>query len=244
MKAYHSLVVFIIILACAALSSMHSYHSAEREMVADMNQALRQTLAEKHDEAITLDTIQAYRSYLRIATLRKNSIVCYALGDEENRLSTQPMRRKGMKADIEFQGLANCSMAAVFAFSDQRLPLSFSAVALLWALFSIGYFKRQHKGMQVYGNLMFSEAENRFYTLSHQMVKLTPMQHALLLMFFQNPRHQLTKQHICEALWPKKPDASDTLYTLIKRIKPVLETEGRLKVTSERGRDYRLEIMK
>ena len=98
--------------------------------------------------------------------------------------------------------------------------------------------------MQVYGNLMFSEAENRFYTLSHQTVKLTPMQHALLLMFFQNPRHQLTKQHICEALWPKKPDASDTLYTLIKRIKPVLETEGRLKVTSERGRDYRLEIMK
>ena len=76
------------------------------------------------------------------------------------------------------------------------------------------------------------------------MVKLTPMQHALLLMFFQTPRHQLTKQHICEALWPKKPDASDTLYTLIKRIKPVLETEGRLKVTSERGRDYRLEIMK
>ena len=69
MKAYHSLVVFIIILACAALSSMHSYRSAEREMVADMNQALRQTLAEKHDEAITLDTIQAYRSYLRIAAL-------------------------------------------------------------------------------------------------------------------------------------------------------------------------------
>ena len=216
MKAYHSLVVFIIILACAALSSMHSYRSAEREMVADMNQALRQTLAEKHDEAITLDTIQAYRSYLRIAALRKNSIVCYALGDEDNRLSTQPMRRKGMKADIEFQGLANCSMASVFAFSDQRLPLSFSAMALLWAL----------------------------YTLSHQTVKLTPMQHALLLMFFQNPRHQLTKQHICEALWPKKPDASDTLYTLIKRIKPVLEAEGRLKVTSERGRDYRLEIMK
>ena len=155
MKAYHSLVVFIIILACAALSSMHSYRSAEREMVADMNQALRQTLAEKHDEAITLDTIQAYRSYLRIAALRKNSIVCYALGDEDNRLSTQPMRRKGMKANIEFQGLANCSMASVFAFSDQRLPLSFSAMALLWALFSIGYFKRHHKGMEVYGNLMF-----------------------------------------------------------------------------------------
>ena len=123
MKAYHSLVIFIIILACAALSSIRSYHRAEHDIVADMNQALRQTLAEKHDEAITLDTIQAYRSYLRIAALRKNSIVCYALGDEDNRLSTQPMRRKGMKADIEFQGLANCSMGSVFAFYEHRLRL-------------------------------------------------------------------------------------------------------------------------
>ena len=66
MKAYHSLVVFIIILACAALSSMHSYRSAEREMVADMSQALMQTLAEKSEMTITPDTILTYRSHLRI----------------------------------------------------------------------------------------------------------------------------------------------------------------------------------
>ena len=52
MKAYHSLVVFMFIVACAALSSMHSYRSAEREMVADMSQALMQTLAEKSEMTI------------------------------------------------------------------------------------------------------------------------------------------------------------------------------------------------
>ena len=243
MKAYHSLVVFIIIVACAALSSVHSYRSAKREMVADMSQALTQTLAEKREMTITPDTILTYRSHLRIEALRQQAIVYYAMNNYESRLSTRPMRWKGKHAAVDFQGFANCSVASVLAFSDQRLPLSFSAMALLWAIFSIGYFKRHRRGMIVFGYLMLSETENRFYTLKHQTVKLTPMQHALLLMFFQNPHHRLTKQEICDALWPKKPDASDTLYTLIKRIKPVLETEGRLKITSERGRDYRLKVI-
>ena len=243
MKAYHSLIVFMFIVACAALSSMHSYRSAEREMVADMSQALMQTLAEKSEMTITPDTILTYRSHLRIMALREKSIVYYAMNGDEGMLSTRPMRWKNQHSTADFQAFAHCSVASVFAFSDQRLPLSFSAMALLWAIFSIGYFKRHRKGMIVFGHLMFSEAENRFYTLKHQSVKLTPMQHALLLMFFRNPHHQLSKQDICDALWPKKPDANDTLYTLIKRIKPVLEAEGRLKITSERGRDYRLEVI-
>ena len=78
MKAYHSLVVFMFIVACAALSSMHSYRSAEREMVADMSQALMQTLAEKSEMTITPDTILTYRSHLRIMALREKSIVMKA----------------------------------------------------------------------------------------------------------------------------------------------------------------------
>lgn len=94
MKAYHSLVVFMFIVACAALSSMHSYRSAEREMVADMSQALMQTLAEKSEMTITPDTILTYRSHLRIMALREKSIVYYAMNGDEGMLSTRPMRWK------------------------------------------------------------------------------------------------------------------------------------------------------
>ena len=47
---------------------------------------------------------------------------------------------------------------------------------------------------------------------------------------------------ICDALWPKKPDASDTLYTLIKRLKPIVEQHSGLKVESDRSKAYRLTI--
>ena len=50
------------------------------------------------------------------------------------------------------------------------------------------------------------------------------------------------KQEICDQLWPKKPDASDTLYTLIRRIKPIIEVHSSLKIESDRGKSYSLRI--
>lgn len=73
-------------------------------------------------------------------------------------------------------------------------------------------------------------------------MKLTPMQHQLMMMFFQSPSHSLSKAEICEALWPKKPDATDTLYTLIRRLKPIIEQHSDLKIESDRSKSYRLEI--
>ena len=115
----------MFIVACAALSSMHSYRSAEREMVADMSQALMQTLAEKSEMTITPDTILTYRSHLRIMALREKSIVYYAMNGDEGMLSTRPMRWKNQHSTADFQAFAHCSVASVLAFSDQRLPLSF-----------------------------------------------------------------------------------------------------------------------
>ena len=64
----------------------------------------------------------------------------------------------------------------------------------------------------------------------------------LMEMFFLSPTHSLTKSEICAALWPKKPDASETLYTLIKRLKPVIEQHSDLKIESDRGKAYELKI--
>jgi DNA-binding response OmpR family regulator len=93
-----------------------------------------------------------------------------------------------------------------------------------------------------YGGLIYAESEGRFYAADGNQVKLTPMQHQLMEMFFQSPSHSLTKTEICDALWPKKPDASETLYTLIRRIKPIVEAHSDLMIESDRGKAYALRI--
>ena len=59
-------------------------------------------------------------------------------------------------------------------------------------------------------------------------------------LFFCAPDHRLEKSDICEHLWPRKPDASATLYTLIRRIKPIIEQQSGLRIECERGRSYTL----
>ena len=97
-------------------------------------------------------------------------------------------------------------------------------------------------GVSQYGGLRFAEAEGTFYDAAGRRIKLTRMQQQLLEMFFRSETHQLTKAEICDALWPKKPDASETLYTLISRLKPVIEQHSDLKIESDRGRAYELTI--
>ena len=63
----------------------------------------------------------------------------------------------------------------------------------------------------------------------------------IVQLFLESPTRELTKQQICDALWPRKDNAAETLYTLIHRIKPILDAHSDLRITSNRGRSYRLE---
>jgi DNA-binding response OmpR family regulator len=89
--------------------------------------------------------------------------------------------------------------------------------------------------------LRYDEATQHFYNPQGEPVHLTPMQHHLLTMFFLSPQHELSHSEIADALWPKKPDASETLYTLIRRLKVVLAQHSTLTVVVDRGRSYKLE---
>ncbi|MBO1363589.1 helix-turn-helix domain-containing protein [Prevotella sp. A2931] len=240
MKPYHAILLFALLVGAAVWSGMHGYRQVQRLMVADMNQALAQTLATKRDCWLTPDTIADYRSYLKTETLRRHSIVYYAMDNPGDGLCSRPMGWHGQNGRVVFQSYANCSVASVLALSDRRLPFSLSAMALLWAVFSLAYFRRHGRDMIVLGQLMLRKDEDCFYNLHHEPVGLTPMQHRLMRLFFEKANHQLGKQEICDALWPKKPDASETLYTLVRRLKPVIEKQGGLKIMSERGGDYQL----
>lgn len=240
MKPYHSIIVLLVIVCSAVAAGRHGYICTRDDIVADMNQALEQTLARKQEGWITPDTIADYRSHLKIAGLRQTSMVCYAMVARQDGLQSRAMTwHDGKGRKLAFQGFANMSAATVFAMSDQRPTMLLSIAAMLWAAFSAACFRRRHQGMMVLGGLMMDSTSRRFLTLKKDAVTFTPMQERLLQMFFAAESHRLAKQQICDALWPGKPDASDTLYTLVRRMRPLLADKG-LAIRASRGKGYEL----
>ena len=73
LKAYHSILIFAILVMCAAFSSVSNYRKAQYAIVQDMNKALALTLQENKYQWITPDTIQSYRSHLSIDLLKSTS---------------------------------------------------------------------------------------------------------------------------------------------------------------------------
>ena len=227
MKQQHLVIVLFIMIVASCATSLVSYHATERQVADDMSQALSSALAKQQSNVITQDTIQSFNSHLQIAELRGKATIAV---DTHGR---------------EFKAYARCSEATIFSLSDQRPTMFLWIMTLLWATFCF-YRRRkdvmQFAGMLQYGGLCYAEADGAFYDVQGQRIKLTPMQQQLLEMFFRSDAHQLTKTEICDALWPKKPDASETLYTLIRRLRPIIEEHSDLKIESDRGKTYGLTI--
>ena len=227
MKQQYLVIVLFVLIVASCATSLGSYRATERLVADDMSQALSSALAQQQSDVITQDTIRTFNSNLQIAELRGKATIAV---DTKGR---------------EFKAYARCSEATIFSLSDQRLTAVLWSMTLLWAAFC--FYRRRHEmlqmaGMLQYGGLCFAEAEGTFYDAKGQRIKLTPMQQQLMEMFFRSEAHQLTKTEICDALWPKKLDASETLYTLIRRLKPVVEQHSNLKIKSDGGRAYELTI--
>lgn len=227
MKQKYLVIILFVLIVASGATSLRSYRATERQIENDMSQALSSALAQQQSDVITQDTIRTFNSHLQMAELRGKATIAV---DTQGR---------------EFKAYARCSEATIFSLSDQRLTAVLWSMTLLWAAFCF-YRRRQAvvqlAGMLQYGGLSYAEADGAFYDAQGQRVKLTPMQQQLLEMFFRSEDHLLSKTEICDALWPKKPDASETLYTLIRRLKPVIEQHSDLKIESDRGRAYELTI--
>ncbi|MBQ8988605.1 MAG: helix-turn-helix domain-containing protein [Prevotella sp.] len=225
MKQRHAVIVLFALIIVSGLTSFSSYHATDRLVSEDMDRALALALEEQQSDVISQDTIRTFNSHLQIAELRGKATVAV------------DTRQKDFRCE------AQCSMATVFSISDQRLASVLWIVTVAWGMFCFHRRKRLVPllaGMTHYGGLAYSEEDNRFYASNGSLVQLTPMQHQLMEMFFHSPSHSLTKTEICDALWPKKPDASETLYTLIRRLKPVVEQHSDLRIEVDRGKAYEL----
>ena len=154
---------------------------------------------------------------------------------------------------LSFRGYARCSATMLFSLSQQTIPATLLLAALLWGGFTFFYFRRtktdtdtgnkkQQENTITFGNLSFSCQEACFYNERQEKLKLTPMQYTLMEMFYLSSSHLLFKSDICQSLWPGKDNADETLYTLIRRLKPIVEDNSNLRITTDRGRAYGLEI--
>ena len=225
-------IVFSFLMLCTLCTGINSYHRTEYIIAQDVNQALKQVLLKMPDNVVTTDTIRCYRNYLTIAELKDTAGIA--------------MRtvRRGGRWETKLVAEANCNFATTFKMSDQKASGSLLFIGMLWLLSSLWYVRRNKPKLIVqglaYGGIVFHD--DKFMTISGEEIRLTPMQHSLLEMFITTDSHTLSKQEICDRLWPKKPDASDTLYTLIRRIKPIIETHSILKIESDRGKSYSLKI--
>lgn len=170
-----------------------------------------------------------------------------SLGDQAICSDTLIVKDKHAGETLALKGYALLSVASILGMSDQRIPAACMISAFLWAMLSWLYLRKKQEGSEAvtgFGGLVYSEVDQRFYTAAHTPIRFTPMQQQLMLLFWNAPSHSLTKEDICAALWPKKEDANDTLYTLIRRLKPIVEEHTNLKIVADRGRNYSLEINK
>ena len=224
--------IFLFVMLMAVVSAITSYKTTCTRISEDVNNALALTKYQMPCDVVSADTIRCYRNNITIAEIKETA--CLAMRTI----------RKGNRHETELIAEANCDFSTVLMLSDQRASASLMLVGLLWLIGSTVYIRRHKPELIVqgitYGGLIFSN--DRFSNATGERIHLTPMQHTLLEMFLKSDDHTLTKQEICDRLWPKKPDANDTLYTLIRRIKPIIEANSNLKIESDRGKSYSLEV--
>ena len=154
---------------------------------------------------------------------------------------------------LSFQSYAAYTPLGLFALMDKQVPGGL-LLAALFLFFSSFYFFRKKDMVQgkeavvlgrasiALGNLQFSPEESNFYRAEGGRLKLTPLQSSLLALFFQAPDHSLNRTDICQALWPGKENADETLNTLVRRLRVMLESHTNLKITTDRGKAYVLEV--
>ena len=219
MKQRYAVIVLFALIIASSFTSLDSYRSTSRMVNEDMHRALALALKEQQSDVISQDTIRTFNNHLQIAELRGKATLAV---DTRGR---------------QFKAYAHCSKATIFSLSDQRPATILWVLTGLWGM--LMWYRRPHDS---FGGLRYVEQEAQFYTTDGNILQLTPMQHQLMEMFFLSPSHSLTKTEICNALWPKKPDASETLYTLIRRLKPIIEQHSDLKIESDRRKAYSLRV--
>ena len=167
--------------------------------------------------------------------------------------ATHSIQGSAKKIGVSFQGSTCCTPLMIFSLSDMRLPLIFLIIGIAAGCFAYR-FRRLDKPQTNFqhvsdkqnsitvGNLSLDYTSQCFFYGENEKLKLTPQQFSLMQLFFEAPAHILNRTEIHNELWPKKDNADESLNTLMRRIRPVIEANTNLRISTDRGRAYCLEI--
>lgn len=142
---------------------------------------------------------------------------------------------------LAFRGYAHCPFWKIFLLSHPDGPIIVFCLSLLiGTLIPMLLYRRRKKiemnaGIISIGNMSLCTLDSCFYDEQHNCIRLTPLQYSLMKMFFLSSSHYLCKAEICQSLWPGKDNADETLYTLIRRLKPIVEANSNLYIKTDRS---------
>lgn len=262
-KLRYGMFVPLAFMIASLVSSCFSYSSARQNIADDLNEAMFAFANENRELWTRQDTIAALRKMhetthkpiiyqasdvnFRNAALKEDAYFILALVDKR----TAAPKIKGHKiasdsimlipenniggVAVQLQGFADCSMASVFAASDQTLPGVFFSLSLL-SIVSMYIWRR--KETEPITELAVEVPSIPSLT----GIKLTPMQRQLAQMLLDAPDMKVDKATLCSALWGNKSNAEESLYTLVRRTKAALSVAN-MEIVCNRGDSYELRVI-
>ena len=252
MKPITAIIVFFSLMLPSLFLSYGNYTTAKEHIIDDVNQALAQTILYKIPDQITADTLRIYRSKLKIEQLKETSYLTICTDEpSKSALCSDTMSYKYGNERLHIRAYPNCSKAAVFGMSEQTIPGMLFTISMLWGIFSIIYLhKKNNVSLSiktddqsiVFGNLRFSDSRSMFYNEHEEEIHFTPMQFAFMKMLITSEYRKMSVTEICDKLWPGKDNAKESLYTLVRRLKPVVENNSNIRIISDKGGYYSLKI--
>lgn len=259
----YGIFVPLALMIASMISCCFSYSNAKQNIADDLNEAML-ALANENSELWTRqDTIAALRHMyetthkpliyqasdvnFRNAALKDEAYFTLALVDRKNaapkiqgyKIASDSIilvpERAADGLAVQVQGFADCSMASVFAASDQTMPGVLFSLSVISMASMLVWRRKEH---------CQSEAEPVSLTPAVPTldeIKLTPMQRQLTQMLLDAPERKVDKATLCEALWGNKSNAEESLYTLIRRTKTAL-ADVNIEIICNRGDSYVLRI--
>lgn len=196
-----------------------------------------------------------FSNLLRIPSLRDTAQVAYSLAYGSTEDGSAPLHRARVCSDtvmlaqrgvdgedivLAVKAYANPSMASMLRHGGMAWPMASFVVGIMLLAFMLVNSRllslREEKSV-FHARPAQGIALNGMVPVGARL-ELTPMQERLMEMFLSSPARTLSKEEICSALWPKKDNPDDTLYTFISRLKASLARQSSLRIENRRGREY------
>lgn len=259
----YAMLVPLALMIASLVTSCYSYCNAKQNIASDLNDAILALANENSDIWTRQDTIAALRQMhqtthkpliyqasdvnFRNSVLRDKAYFTLALVDKKNaapkihgnKIASDSIMLVPERATdgfaIQVQGFADCSMASVFAASDQTLPGVLLTLSII-SMASMLIWRRKETEIPVTELTAISSAINPL-----DGIKLTPMQRQLTQLLLDAPEMRVDKATLCSTLWGNKSNAEESFYTLVRRTKSALSAAN-IEIICNRGDSYGLRI--